>query len=249
MLLFILCDPTIAFHRHKLENFRANKVTQAFQFTGTLRPGKVLKMDFVPSTIKRPSYISSTIPIKAKYRNNFGISLNSDHDIAKMRDAGVIARQVLDSAIKCCLIGVSTNEINELVHKRCIELDSYPSPLGYKCFPKSCCTSINEVMCHGIPDSTILKDGDIVNIDVTIFHDDVHSDCSETVIIGNTSDETKNLVKAAHDAMKEGISICGPGVPYNKIGEAIQIYIKSKGYSTPKSFCGHGWVGVGGVLC
>jgi methionyl aminopeptidase len=191
----------------------------------------------VPSYIVQPDYSQISDTTKSKL---YIIDIKDEEEIAKMRLAGKLAREVLDIAVRAAKPGVSTNDINNIVHIATIERNSYPSPLNYQGFPKSCCTSVNDVMCHGIPDSTLLKDGDIVNIDVTIFHDGVHGDCSETVLIGNVDDKTKKLVRTAYDALQAGISVCRPGVKYSAIGCAIDSVISKTEYSIPREFVGHG---------
>jgi len=126
------------------------------------------------------------------------------------------------------------------VHEATIKRGSYPSPLNYHGFPKSCCTSVNEIICHGIPDSTVLIEGDIVNIDVTVFHDGVHGDCSETVFVGAVDDRIRDLVITTFDCWMAAITFCRPGRSYSDIGGIIEDIIAPKGYSTVKEFCGHG---------
>jgi methionyl aminopeptidase len=165
-----------------------------FKYTGPLQPGVLGPKLDVPATIVRPDYAADGIPKSgAKKGNPWDVTPQTPEDIAKMRVAGRIAREVLDAAVRSVRVGMTTREIDEIVHAETIKRNSYPSPLNYHGFPKSCCTSVNEIICHGIPDSTVLKEGDIVNIDVTIFHDGVHGDCSETVFIGQVSDKVSTI--------------------------------------------------------
>lgn len=181
-----------------------------------------------------------------------------------MRVAGKHAREVLDAAIRMVRVGITTEDIDKLVFAETIARNCYPSPLNYSKYPKSCCTSLNEVICHGIPDSTVLKNGDILNIDVTVFHDGVHGDCSETVFVGEPDAKARDLVITTYEAWRAAIDICKPGkchtlilfnhspiftqfsvlccagVPYNEIGAVIEDIIKPKGYSSAEEFCGHG---------
>jgi methionyl aminopeptidase len=212
----------------------------AFKYTGLVVPGILgLPLD-VPQAIERPNYALDGIP-KDKARGlPWEVTPQTAEDIVKMRVSGKIAREVLDAAVRFVKAGVTTQEIDTLVHGETIKRNAYPSPLNYHGFPKSCCTSINEIICHGIPDSTIVKDGDIINIDVTIFHDGVHGDCSETVMIGNVSPEVKDLVITTYQAWQAAIAICKPGVKYNEIGGVIEDIIAPKGYTSVKEFCGHG---------
>lgn len=140
---------------------------------------------------------------------------------------------MLDEAGRAVRVGISTDEIDEIVHNECIKRGAYPSPLKYKGFPKSCCTSVNEVACHGIPDSYRLRDGDIINIDVTVFHNGFHGDCSETYGVGNVLPRFKKLMKAAYDAMMKGIEACRVGKPYTVIGAAVKRHLDQFGFCSP----------------
>lgn len=137
--------------------------------------------------------------------------------------------------------GVTTDSIDKAVHEMIVQGGAYPSPLGYGGFPKSVCTSINECICHGIPDSRPLQDGDIVNIDVTVFLDGHHGDTSRMFLVGDAvTDEAKNLVRATKEALEASISICAPGVPFSRIGQEIQKVANSYKMHVVKSFVGHG---------
>jgi methionyl aminopeptidase len=169
-------------------------------------------MSQVPAGIGRPDYaVDGRSKVSKGNRSPWEIIPQTDETIAKMRVAGRIAREVLDEAVRLVRPGITTDSIDKHVHSETVKRNSYPSPLNYSHFPKSCCTSINEVICHGIPDSTILMNGDILNIDVTIYHDGVHGDCSETVYVGEVSDRAKDLVKTTYDAWQAAIAICKPG--------------------------------------
>lgn len=158
---------------------------------------------------------------------------------------------------KACGVGVTTDEIDRIVHEgthfeiivlclviyifaAAIERDCYPSPLNYYKFPKSCCTSVNEVICHGIPDTRPLEDGDICNLDVTVYHNGYHGDLNETFFVGNVKEEHKKLVKVTHEALSKAIGIVKPGERYREIGNVIQKHVQQHGYSVVKSYCGHG---------
>ena len=218
------------------------KKIPTFQYTGAVVPGKRGLPLEVPQSIQRPDYAEDGIP-KTKSRGSpWIVTPQTEDDIARMRVSGRIAREVLDCAVRFVKAGVTTEEIDVLVHQETTKRNSYPSPLNYHGFPRSCCTSINEIICHGIPDSTIVKDGDIINIDVTIFHDGVHGDCSETVMIGNVKPEVKDLVITTYKAWQAAIAICKPGVKYSDIGGVIEDIIVPKGYTSVREFCGHGCV-------
>lgn len=212
-----------------------------FKYAGRLMPGEQGPRLIVPDSIQRPDYALDGIPkLRGKEGNPWDIVPQTPEDITRMRKAGRIAREVLDAAVRACKVGMTTREIDELVHHETIARDSYPSPLNYHKFPRSCCTSINEVICHGIPDSTVIQDGDIINIDVTIFHDGVHGDCSETVLCGNVSDKVRDLVITTYTAWKAAINFCKPGGKYSDIGGIIEDIVTPKGYTSVREFCGHG---------
>lgn len=136
--------------------------------------------------------------------------------------------------------GMSTDEIDRFVFNEIIKCDSYPSPLLYCDFPKAICTSVNNVACHGIPDTRKLLDGDIINIDITIFHDNFHGDCSKTFLVGNVDEKGRLLVGHNKKALYEAISVCKPGVNFGEIGRALSAYAKKHNYNIVKDFIGHG---------
>ena len=218
--------------------FGAKKET--FNYTGRLRPGIVDNKLPVPDSVVKPDYALDGIPKNVVRGLPWEITPQTAEDIVRMRVAGRIAREVLDAATSFVKPGIMTKDIDKLIHEETIKRNSYPSPLNYHGFPKSCCTSINEVVCHGIPDSTVLQEGDIVNIDVTIFHDGVHGDCSETVFVGKVTDQIKDLVICTYEAWQAAIKYCRPGAKYSGIGAIIEDMVTAKGYSTVSEFCGHG---------
>ncbi|KAJ8901512.1 hypothetical protein NDN08_007356 [Rhodosorus marinus] len=173
-------------------------------------------------------------------RPRFKYTVKSEADIEAMRVSGRLAREVLDIAGRMVKPGVSTDEIDAAVHEESLKRNCYPSPLNYRGFPKSCCTSINEIICHGIPDTTILKDGDIVNIDITVYHNGYHGDCSETVLVGNVDDEGKKLVRVTYECLMKAMEICKPGVPYSEIGNTIQKHADDSELRVVTDFIGHG---------
>jgi len=172
--------------------------------------------------------------------------VKSDDEIERMRRAGRAAREVLDAAGRMAKPGVTTDEIDALVHEECIKRGGYPSPLNYHNFPKSCCTSVNEIICHGIPDSRKLEEGDIVNLDITIYLDGVHGDCSEMFCVGEVEPEALELIKVTYDSWQAAIDICKPGRPYKDIGGVIEDHLdrvhKETGrlYTSVRNFAGHG---------
>lgn len=164
----------------------------------------------------------------------------NDEEIEGLRVACKLGREVLDIAGQAIAIGTTTEEIDRLVHEACIDRECYPSPLNYYNFPKSCCTSINEVICHGIPDARPLQDGEILNIDITTYHRDYHGDLNETFFVGNVDEKAKKLVQVTHECLAQAIDICKPGVRYREIGNIIQKHAQASGYSVVRSYCGHG---------
>lgn len=168
------------------------------------------------------------------------IEVKSKEDIAAMRASGLVAREVLDEVARNLHPGMTTDEVDALCHAETIKRGAYPSPLNYHNFPRSCCTSLNEVICHGIPDSTVIEDGDIINVDVTVFYKGYHGDCSETFCVGHVDEAGKRLVKVTYDAWQKAIEFCKPGRAYKEIGGIIEDYVTKEGYTTVREFCGHG---------
>jgi methionyl aminopeptidase len=160
--------------------------------------------------------------------------------IERMRVAGKIAAQALEVGGKAVVPGATTDEVDRAVHEFLVAHDAYPSTLGYKGFPKSCCTSLNEVICHGIPDSTVIQDGDIVNIDVTAFIGGVHGDTNGTFLAGNVSEEDRLLVDRTREATMRAIKAVRPGRELNVVGRVIESYAKRFGYGVVRDFTGHG---------
>ncbi|GKU98979.1 hypothetical protein SLEP1_g11906 [Rubroshorea leprosula] len=183
-----------------------------------LRPGKVSPCQPVPSHIQRPPYVDSR---KAPGIAS-GPEVHNDEGIECMRASGRLAAKVLQYAGTLVKPGIRTDEIDEAVHQMIIHNGAYPSPLGYGGFPKSVCTSVNECICHGIPDSRPLEDGDIINIDVTVYLNGYHGDTSATFFCGDVDEEARNLVKVTKECLDRAISICVPGVEFKKIGKTIQ---------------------------
>ena len=162
-------------------------------------------------------------------------------ELTRMRRACAAAREVLEEVLDAVKPGVTTEELDVIAHEASIRRGGYPSPLGYRGFPKSLCTSINEVICHGIPDpERVLKDGDIINCDVTLFLDGMHGDCSETVFVGTPSQEAADLVDFTYKSLMAAIEVVRPGKKLNEIGKVISRMAKSAGYSVVRDFSGHG---------
>jgi methionyl aminopeptidase len=199
-----------------------------------LKPGQLSPWREVPANIARPEYVGKREPTRSD-RN-----IQSPDIIDRMRVAGRLAAQATVLAGEHCKPGVTTDEVDRVVHEFLCDHGAYPSTLGYKGFPKSCCTSLNEVICHGIPDSTMIEDGDIVNVDVTAFLDGVHGDTNQTFCVGAVSDEARLLVERTREATMRGIKAVAPGRPLNVIGRVIEAYAKRFGYGVVRDFGGHG---------
>lgn len=164
-----------------------------------------------------------------------------DEQIAKMRHSANLTKSILDEAEKHIKEGISTLEINDIIHKLTTDLGGIPAPLNYKGFPKSCCTSINNVVCHGIPsEKDILKDGDIVNVDITSIFDGYHADMSRMYMIGNVSENAKKLVEVTKDCLMAGINAVKPYRPVSDIGDIINNITDEHGYSIIRALTGHG---------
>ncbi|MCE3231948.1 MAG: map [Rickettsiaceae bacterium] len=168
------------------------------------------------------------------------ITIHTESDYAAMRKAGRLAAEVLDYIADFVAPGVTTNYINDLCHNMITQHGAISAPLGYKGFPKSICTSVNHVVCHGIPNDTKLKDGDIVNIDVTTKVDGWHGDSSRMFYVGEPSIKAKRLCQVTYDAMMLGIEQVRPGNTLGDIGHAIQAYVEKHNYSVVRDYCGHG---------
>ncbi|XP_031269636.1 methionine aminopeptidase 1A-like [Pistacia vera] len=212
-----------------------------FDWTGALRPYPISSMRSVPSHIDLPDWAVDGIPkIEPNSDLQHVVEVKSQDQIERMRETCRIAREVLDAAAQVIRPGVTTDEIDRVVHETTIAAGGYPSPLNYHFFPKSCCTSVNEVICHGIPDARKLEDGDIVNIDVTVYYKGVHGDLNETYFVGNVDELSRQLVQCTYECLEKAISIVKPGVRYREIGEVINRHALMSGFSVVKSYCGHG---------
>jgi methionyl aminopeptidase len=201
----------------------------------SLRPGRQTPMRPVPARIPRPEYVGKPAPTPST-----DPWVQPPEVIEAMRVAGKIAAQALAEGGRAVAPGVTTDDVDRVVHEFLLDHGAYPSTLGYKGFPKSCCTSLNEVICHGIPDSTVIENGDIVNIDVTAFIGGVHGDTNATFLAGDVSEEDRLLVERTHEAMMRGIRAVRAGRQLNVIGRVIEAYAKRFGYGVVRDFTGHG---------
>ena len=200
-----------------------------------LLPGVVSPPRAVPKAIARPEYVG-----KQTAREGDEPWVQPPEIIEKMRHAGRIAAGALQEAGAAVAPGVSTDEVDRVVHTYLLDHGAYPSTLGYKGFPKSCCTSLNEIICHGIPDSTVIEDGDIVNVDVTAFWDGVHGDTNATFLAGSVAEEHRLLVERTREAMMRAIKAVKPGRSLSVIGRVIESYANRFGYNVVRDFTGHG---------
>jgi methionyl aminopeptidase len=168
------------------------------------------------------------------------ITIHSADDFVKMRVAGRLAAEILDFVKPFIQDGTTTDELNKLCHNKIIASGAIPAPLNYRGFPKSICTSVNHVVCHGIPSEKPLRDGDILNVDVTVIVDGWHGDSSRMYFVGEPSIKAKRLVQVTRDCMMLGINQVKPGARLGDIGYAIQTYAEKNGFSVVRDYCGHG---------
>ncbi len=202
---------------------------------GRVLPGVISPMRTVPSHIAHPSYADSGLVERWDEP-----TVKSDDIIERMRHAGRVASEVLRLSGEFLRPGITTDEVDEYTHNLFIEREAYPSTLNYHGYPKSLCTSANEVICHGIPDSRVIRDGDIMNLDVTGFIGGVHGDTNATFLIGEVSDEHRRLVRVTEECMWLGIEAVRPGRPLSDIGRAIEQHADAQGYGVVRAFIGHG---------
>lgn len=215
-----------------------------FNYSNTLRPFPITPIRRVPDHIIKPDYADTGIPTsEIEARKAQVIERMTPAELDIIRRVGKIARTVLDQGKAVAEAGVTTNYIDEIIHNSIIEHDAYPSPLNYWHFPKSCCVSVNEVICHGIPDLRPLQDGDLLNIDITVYKDGFHVDMNETILIGRKGHEDKTLsklIECTKKCLKEAIAICKPNVMYREIGKTIEKIATSHNFSVVKSYGAHG---------
>lgn len=203
--------------------------------TGTLVQGTLSPLLPVPAGIPRPEYVGRPGPSKFT-----GSEVKSAETIARIRVAAKIAAQAIVEVGRYIRPGVTTDELDRVGHQFMLDHQAYPSTLGYRGFPKSLCSSLNEVICHGIPDSTVLKDGDIINIDITAYKDGVHGDTNYTFPVGEVDEESRLLVERTQESLNRAIRAVAPGREINIIGRAIESYAKRFGYGVVRDFTGHG---------
>jgi methionyl aminopeptidase len=200
-----------------------------------VKKGKLSPIRAVPSSIPRPDYALTGVPNRENARN-----VRTAEELVRMRRSCRAAAEILREAGARVKPGITTDAIDAFVHEKTIALGGYPSTLNYRGFPKSLCTSVNEVICHGIPDDRVLLDGDIVNLDVTIFLDGMHGDTNATFLVGAVDEDSQQLVRVTKECLLLGIEAVKPGRPISDIGRAIEQHADKYGYGVVRSYCGHG---------
>jgi methionyl aminopeptidase len=200
-----------------------------------LTPGRISPRRPVPDSIPRPEYVDKPAPARFT-----GSEVKDADTVARIRVAGRLAAEAMAEVARHIAPGVTTDELDRVGHDFLVERGAYPSTLGYKGFPKSLCTSVNEVICHGIPDSTELRDGDIVNIDITAFVGGVHGDTDATYLVGDVAEEDRLLVERTREALRRAINAVRPGRPLSVVGRVIESYARRFGYGVVRDFTGHG---------
>jgi methionyl aminopeptidase len=200
-----------------------------------LKPGVQSPRRSVPPQIARPEYVGKLAPARNVYPH-----VQPPEVVEAMRVAGRLAAQALEEGGKAVKPGATTDDVDAVVHEFLVDHGAYPSTLGYRGYPKSCCVSLNEVICHGIPDSTRIENGDIVNIDVTAFIGGVHGDTNATYLAGDVDDDARLLVERTREATLRAIKAVRPGRALNVIGRVIESYAKRFGYGVVRDFTGHG---------
>ncbi|MEO9224189.1 MAG: type I methionyl aminopeptidase [Acidimicrobiales bacterium] len=203
--------------------------------TDRIQPGQQSPRRSVPPEIERPFYADT-----GERSHRGGNPVQSTDVIDRMRRTCRLAGDVLGAVGEAITPGVTTNELDELCHRLTIEAGAYPSPLNYGNFPKSLCTSVNEVICHGIPDDRALRDGDIVNLDVTVFREGVHGDTNATWCVGTVDPRSRRLVRVTRECLERAIDVVRPGQRLYEVGRAIQQHAEEEGFAVVRAFIGHG---------
>lgn len=203
--------------------------------TGLLLPGVVSARLPVPASIARPEYVGKLAPASNTHGDVWKFE-----DIERIRNAGRIAAQAVALVGKSVKPGITTDELDKIAHEFILDNGAYPSTLGYRGYPKSICSSLNEVICHGIPDDTVLEDGDIVNIDITAYLDGFHGDLNATFEVGTVKPEVHDLVARTKESLDRAMGVVAPGRQINVIGRAIESFAKRFNYGVVRDFTGHG---------
>jgi methionyl aminopeptidase len=214
-----------SFFKHERQYLEAHRV----------RPGRISPWRHVPPHVPKPEYAATGAPTKGTGRH-----VRTADELQRMRRACAAAAKVLRLTGAAVRPGVATDAIDELAHQLTVDFGGYPSPLNYRGFPKSICTSVNEVICHGIPDSRELVDGDLVNLDITVYLDGMHGDCNATFPVGRLDVDSERLIRGTWECLMLGIQAARPGRPVSDIGRAIETHARSYGFGVVRSYCGHG---------
>ena len=201
---------------------------------GHLLPGRLSPMRSVPAGIVKPEYVGKPAPAP-----HVGGDVYDIQTIQRIRKASKLAAQALELVLSSAKAGMTTDDLDQIGHDFLVSQGAYPSTLGYRGYPKSLCSSLNEVICHGIPDDTVLEEGDLINIDISAYLDGVHGDTNGTVVIGSNP-EAELLVERTYEAMMRGIKAALPSRQVNIIGRAIESYAKRFNYGVVRDFTGHG---------
>jgi len=203
--------------------------------SGHLLAGRLSPQRAVPQSIRRPAYVGKPTPPP-----HVGGDVYDADTIELIRASGRIAAGAVEAVGAAIAPGVTTDELDRIAHEFLLDHGAYPSTLGYRGFPKSCCTSVNEVICHGIPDDTVIVNGDIVNVDITAFRNGVHGDLNKTFIAGSPTEDARLLVERTEEALRRGVKAVAPGRQINVIGRAIEAYAQRFDYGVVRDFTGHG---------
>ena len=202
-----------------------------------VRPGLVSSRRSVPAGVERPPYVSLPGGEPGAIMSS---AVRTERELEAMRRTGALAAEVLIAACGQVKPGITTDAIDRFVHRAVLDAHAYPSPLGYRGYPKSVCTSVNEVICHGIPDSRPLEQGDIINIDVTVYREGVHGDTSVTLMVGDVDEHSKRLVAETRAALYAGIEAVRAGARVSDIGRAVEGWARKHGLGVVREFIGHG---------
>ncbi|KAK9476983.1 peptidase M24, structural domain-containing protein [Lipomyces japonicus] len=242
---FKLAWPTHKLVHKQLQSSRPHDPFPTYAYAGAVKPVYPLsETRKIPSTIPYPDYAEDGIPhSEQRLFRGTNIHINSKEEIEGIREACKIGRKILDRAAAALKPGVTSDSIDEIVHNACIEFGGYPSPLNYYHFPKSVCISVNEIICHGIPDQRKFEDGDIANVDVTVYYKGFHADLNETYYVGakalQDADSIK-LVETTRECLDKAIEIVKPGMLFREIGNVIEKHATDNGCSVIRTYCGHG---------
>ncbi|KAI1268097.1 methionine aminopeptidase 1 [Xylariaceae sp. FL1019] len=231
---------------HKAQNTATGSYNPfpSYPYTGSVRPLYPLSPPRpVPKTIAQPDWAETGVPARENRLNRTKWEILDAAGQEAMRKVCRLAREVLDVTAAAIKPGVTTDYLDEICHNACVERESYPSPLNYNRFPKSICTSPNEVVCHGIPDRRKLLDGDILNLDVSLYHGGYHADLNETYYVGDqarASPDAVRLVETTREALDKAIALVRPGLPIRDFGKVIEKHATSRNLFVLKNWGGHG---------